>query len=148
MCLYWVCAGLAVFTLGQLAERSERQPYPGEPSRETLEANLRDVMSSVGGVPTGDVRYFHRGQATGLRAPIVSRTSLHESADRISLEMSKLGWLRVEKTTNNQGLVYLRYCKEGVSATVQSSDVFSDRRVLVGVIWSLSKKHYGYCTRY
>lgn len=146
MSLYWICAGVLVFTFGHFAERSEQQPYPGEPSREVLNADFHDATSSVGDLFIGEVRYFHRGQATGLRVTVASRSSLNESMERIDKIMSKLGWSRIIKRKNNRGSAYLKFCKQRIAAIFEANDASSEQRVHVGVVWSGDPKHYAYCT--
>jgi len=145
--LYWICAGVAVFTFGHFAEKSEQQPYPGEPSQEMLSASFHEATSSVGGTLTGDAGRFHRGQAVGLRAMVVSPYALGQSMARIDETMSRLGWNRIEKKVNNRGSVYLKFCKRRIAAIFEANDAPSEPRLHVSVVWSDSQKHYAYCAK-
>ena len=146
MGLYWVCAGVGVFTFGHFAEKSEQRPYPGEPSQEMLDASFHEATSSAGGTVAGDVGRFHRGQAVGLRATIVFHSALEESIEGIDKTMSKLGWTRIEKRVR-RGSVYLKFCKRRIAAVFEANDAPTEQRFHVGVVWSANQKHYAYCEK-
>jgi hypothetical protein len=144
---WWAGAATLVFFGGRALERRGEQPIPGEPSEAQLRVPFSYAQSAMGGRPVDQAVVFHRGQAVGMHGDFKTSSTATEVVERMEQTFLSQGWVLREKLHTNAGLVYVKFCHQGIATIADSRPRARPNEYYIASIWAMDPDHYAYCEK-
>jgi hypothetical protein len=143
--IYYVLAALSIYFFGQIADRSDRRPRPGQPPMSLLIAELQGVPVVPGSSASRDLTTSDRGGMVMASRHFSVGVSPGDVVSYYRAGLLLRGWKVSDASRSGLMQPSISFCKSNISLTLEASGAEHSSMYGIYLGWTNDKGMPAYC---